>query len=206
MGMPTSSRVSKPDGRRVGIFGGTFDPPHNGHVMIAAQSVYSLELDRLHVTVANDPYSKRDAVGASPADRFALAVAAFAHLDRVVVDERELLRGGPSYTIDTVESLLGEDPDAKIVVIVGADAAAGLPHWQRADDLARLAEVAVVDRSGDDRPPIDGFRCVKIDLIRVDVASSEIRRRVAHHEPIDGLVPPAVVRELRERRLYTGFR
>jgi nicotinate-nucleotide adenylyltransferase len=206
MGMPARNRTSKTDRRRVGLFGGTFDPPHNGHVMIAAQSVYSLGLDRLHVTVANDPYSKRDAVSTLPDDRLALARAAFSHLEHVVVDDRELLRGGPSYTVDTVESMLAEDPVVDVVVIVGADAAAGLPRWHRASDLSRLVEIAVVGRSGDETVLIAGFRCVKIDLIRVDVASSEIRRRVAHQEPIDGLVPPAVVRELRERRLYTGFR
>ncbi len=206
MGMEGHDLTSNSAPRRLGLFGGTFDPPHVGHVMIAAQCVHSLALDRLHVNVANDPYQKRDAVVASAGDRLALAAAAFAGMDRIVVDDREMRRGGPSYTVDTVESLLAEEPGAELTVIVGADAAAGLSGWHRSSDLADLAVIGVVGREGEGPITIDGFRCVKVDVIRVDVASSEIRRRVANDEPIGGMVPPEVVRELRERRLYTGFR
>lgn len=194
--------------RRLGIFGGTFDPPHTGHVVIAAESRAALDLDRLIVVVANDPWQKNDAVSASAADRLALARAAFGGLDGVEVSDLEIRRGGPTYTIDTVEALRGAADE--LVLILGADAAQRLPSWHRAADLARLVTVAVVARDGDVAAPggfvdgVDGFRWVKIDVTRVDVSSSEIRERVARDEPVDGLVPPAVIHELRARRLYTS--
>lgn len=190
----------------MGIFGGTFDPPHTGHVVIAATTVHALGLDRLLVPVAGDPYRKRDAVEAPAADRLALARAAFADLDRVVVDDREIRRGGATYTIDTVEAVAAEVPDAELFVVVGADAAAQVPTWHRAADLARAVTLAVVARDGEAAPEVPGFAVVKIDIVRVDVSSSMIRDRVARAEPIAGLVPPAVIHEVRERRLYTGSR
>ncbi len=188
---------------RVGVFGGTFDPPHTGHVAIAAQAVHSLSLDRLVVTVAGDPYRKRGAVVASATDRLALARLAFADLERAEVDDREIRRDGPTYTVDTIEELRAEH-DAEILLILGADAAASLPSWHRASELADLVTVALMARHGETLDAVDGFRCVKFDVVRVDVSSSQLRDRVARAEPIDGLVPAAVIHELRKRRLYTG--
>jgi nicotinate-nucleotide adenylyltransferase len=186
--------------QRIGIFGGTFDPPHTGHVVIAAQSVSALNLDRLIVAVANDPWQKRD-VAATATDRLALAAIAFDGVERVEVSDIEIRRGGPTYTVDTVEALLS--PGDELFVIIGADAARQLPTWHRAAALAELVTIVVVARDGDDIDPISGFRSIKVDVSRVDVASSEVRERVARGEPIDGLVPRGVIHELRARRLYT---
>lgn len=118
--------------RRLGVFGGTFDPPHLGHVRAVAAARDQLALDRLIVTVANDPWRKPESPTASPALRLDMARAAFSGMDRVEVSDLEIVRGGPTYTVDTVEALLASDPKTSIVVILGADAAAGLREWHRA--------------------------------------------------------------------------
>lgn len=189
---------------RVGIFGGTFDPPHNGHVAAVVQVRHALELDRVLVVVANDPWQKSSTSPA--AARLRLAHAAFAQLDRVEVSDIEIRRGGASYTIDTVDAL--RDAGEHLVVVIGSDAAAGLATWHRAAALATLVEFAIVTRGGPARHdegtlPL-GFIGHVVPISRLDVSSTEVRRRVVAGEPIDGLVPPAVVREIAEASLYTG--
>ena len=116
-------------GGRIGVFGGTFDPPHIGHLAVAVEVRHALALDRVLMVVANDPWQKRGARVLTPAaDRLEMVRAAAQDLDGVEADDREIRRGGPSYTVDTVEELLGEQPGAELFVVVGADAAAGLTH------------------------------------------------------------------------------
>ena len=133
--------------RRIGLFGGTFDPPHFGHVAALEAAVASGRYDLIEVTVAGDPYRKRlegdvDSAGV----RLAMARAAFCDLDLVEVSDREIRRDGPSYTIDTVRELLGEC-DA-VDLIVGADLAEQLNGWHEADALRTLVRVGVVPRPG----------------------------------------------------------
>ena len=138
-------------GGRIGVFGGTFDPPHIGHLAVAVEVRHALALDRVLMVVANDPWQKRGARVLTPAaDRLEMVRAAVEDLDGIEADDREIRRGGPSYTVDTVEELLGEQPQAEVFVVVGADAAAGLRTWERADELAALVTVVVVRRPGFD--------------------------------------------------------
>ncbi len=191
---------------RVGVFGGTFDPPHNGHLAAARAAVEHLDLDRLLLTVANDPWQKTADQPVSPAaDRLALAAALAEEVPRGEVSDAEIRRGGPSYTVDTVEELRADlaSADPEIWVVVGADLVPGLGTWHRAADLARLAALAVVTRPGAGAPDLPpGWRATLVPGVAVDVSSSAVRRRLAREEPVDDLVPPAVVRCITRLGLY----
>jgi nicotinate-nucleotide adenylyltransferase len=192
---------------RLGIFGGTFDPPHIGHLATAVEVRSALDLDEVWMVVANEPWQKSPQRAVTSArDRLALVVAAVDGLDGVVASGIEIDRGGPSYTIDTLEELDREHPEAEVVVVLGADAAAGLPTWHRADELRERATFAVVERPGIVAPaPPEGWRCAVVAVPRLDVSSSDLRARVGAGRPIDVLVPPAAIAGIQERRLY-GWR
>ena len=191
-------------GGRIGVFGGTFDPPHIGHLAVAVEVRHALALDRVLMVVANDPWQKRGARVLTPAaDRLEMVGAAARDLDGVEADDREIRRGGPSYTVDTVEELLGEQPEAELFVVVGADAAAGLRTWERADELAKLVTVVVVRRPGFDLSVVpSGFTSVEVEVPALDVSSSDIRARLATGRPIEVLVPAAAVTWLTRHRIY----
>jgi nicotinate-nucleotide adenylyltransferase len=191
---------------RIGVLGGTFDPPHVGHVAAAAAARDELGLDRVLLVVANDPWQKSPSRSITPAeDRFALVEAAVSGLEGVEASRLELDRGGPSYSIDTVEALragvLGEPAD--VVLIVGADLVATLPTWERAAELAKLATLAVVARPGSpDVRRASGWHVLTVDGPSLDVSSSELRERLVHGEDVEGLVPDPVMRCIRARHLY----
>lgn len=189
--------------RTRGLFGGTFDPPHLGHVAAAVAARDALDLDEVVVMVASDPRHREAPI--APAEvRLELARAAFAGLDRVSVSDLELRRPGPTYTIDTVELLVAQDQDAALVVIVGADAAAGLGSWHRADDLARLVTIAVVPRPGVAGTWVpSGFRVRNVAMDPVDLSSTAVREALARGADPAGLVPASVVPLLLTHRLYS---
>jgi nicotinate-nucleotide adenylyltransferase len=176
---------------RIGVFGGTFDPPHIGHLSVAVEVRGALALDRVLLVVANDPWQKRGTRVLTPAaDRLEMVRLAAEGIDGVEADDREIRRGGPSFTVDTVRELLDEAPGSEVHVIVGGDAAAGLTTWERADELAELATVVVVHRPGFAVPEAPaGFRWLTVDVPALDVSSSDIRARAAAGRPIDVLVP-----------------
>jgi nicotinate-nucleotide adenylyltransferase len=188
--------------RRVGILGGTFDPPHIGHLAAAVHVRDELALDEVLLVVANDPWQKsgvRPITGA--AHRLAMVDEAVQGLDRLAVSDIEIARGGPSYSVDTVEALL--DDGVEPVLVVGADAAAGLDSWHRAERLRSIVEVAVLTRPGDHRTPPAGWRVRPVTMPTLDVASSELRTRVARGRSLDVLVPPAVVAYILRHGLYS---
>jgi nicotinate-nucleotide adenylyltransferase len=188
---------------RVGIFGGTFDPVHTGHVVAAVEARDRLGLDRVLVVVAADPWQKAERVLAPAADRFAMVAAAFEGLDRVEASDLELHRPGPTYTIDTVVALAR--PDRELYLVLGRDAAVGVDSWRRAPELRDLVTVAVVERAGSDdtRTVPAGWSTVSVTMPRLDISSSDLRDRVRAGQAVDGLVPPGAVRIIRARRLYT---
>ncbi|MGH9007215.1 MAG: nicotinate-nucleotide adenylyltransferase [Acidimicrobiales bacterium] len=194
---------------RLGVLGGTFDPPHVGHVAAAVTCREQLALDRVLFVVANDPWQKSPWREVSPAaDRLAMVEAAVEGVKGAEVSRIELDRGGPSYTVETVEALAGAATEAggdppEQFLIVGADVLATLPSWHRPDDLARLVTLVVLARPGAPPPAaLPGWRLEVAAGIEVDVSSSEVRERVAAGAPIDGLVPGAVERCIRARALY----
>jgi nicotinate-nucleotide adenylyltransferase len=187
---------------RLGIFGGTFDPVHIGHLVAALEARYQLALDRVLFVVARDPWQKHGTVVAPAAARFAMVRAAIAGVEGFEPSTIELARGGPTFTIDTVEELTADDRD--VFLIVGADAAARLDTWERASDLRTAVRVAVLARGDEGAPAAPpGWDVCPVAMPRIDVSSTDLRERLARGAPIDFLVPAAAIRVIREHRLYT---
>lgn len=177
----------------IGIFGGTFDPPHVGHVVAALAARHALGLDRVLLTVANRPWQKVATRAITPAaERLELVRALVADVEGLDASAIEIERGGDSYTADTVAEVRRRHGDVPVFVIVGSDVGADIESWKRADELRATATIVLVDRPGlAGRPLPEGWTFVRVDIPRLDVSSTDIRRRVAAGEPIDGLVPPA---------------
>ena len=195
-------------GPRIGVFGGTFDPPHIGHLSVAVEIRHALDLDKVLMVVANDPWQKRGARILTPAgERLDMVRAALEGLPGIEADDREVRRGGASYTIDTVLELLAEHPGAELFLAMGADAAAGLRTWERADELADLVTIVVVHRPGfGDAEPSPGFRWVEVEVPALDVSSSDLRARMAAGRPIDVLVPAPAATWMARHRIYSRDR
>lgn len=189
------------------MFGGTFDPVHVGHLAAAVEVRHALGLDRVLLVVAASPWQK---VGTRPIapgeDRFAVVSAAVADLDGLEASRLELDREGPSYTADTLEQIARLHPGAELVLVIGSDVAAELHTWERPADVARLASVAVVTRPGTPvvLPP-PPWRASAVDVVHLDVSSTDLRARAAAGRPLDVLVPPAAVRVIHRLGLYASF-
>lgn len=187
----------------MGVFGGTFDPPHIGHLVAAVDARHELDLDTVLLVVANVPWQKLGLREISPAeDRLAMVRAAVADRPGVEVSDLEIRRGGPSYTADTLEALRAAEPDVELYVILGNDAAAGFATWERHEEVAEMAHLVVVDRPGTPTPIDDGFAWIRVDIPELEISSTELRARVAAGRSIDYLTPPAVVTCIAERGLY----
>ena len=171
--------------RRVGVFGGQFDPPHNGHLMVVRSARDQLGLDRVLVVPTGHP-PHRPAAETPPEVRFRLAQAAFAGEPGVEVSRLELDHDGPSYTSDTLERLAA--PDLQLYLIVGADQLAALDSWHRPDRVRDLARLVVAARPGASHTAA----AQELVMQPVDVSSSELRRRVALGLDVTAMVPPAV--------------
>ncbi len=193
---------------RIGILGGTFDPPHAGHGAAGRAAVESLGLDRLLLVVANDPWQKSGRRSVSPAeDRYALTEALADDIPRAEASRLEVDRGGPSYSVETAEAVLAEarnrGEEAELFLVVGADLVSGLESWHRPEDLKRLVTLAVVPRPHSPAPAVpDGWRVVRVDGPSVDVSSSEVRERLREGRSVAGLVPDGVIRCIRRRDMY----
>jgi nicotinate-nucleotide adenylyltransferase len=180
---------------RLGVLGGTFDPVHIAHLVAGIDVRFALGLDRVLLVVANEPWQKVDDRAVTPAeDRYALVEAAVAGVDGLEASRVEIDRGGPSYTADTLEELSADARE--LFLIIGADV--DIDTWKRADDVRRLAEIVAVTRPG--QSPPRGVRVVEIPAL--DISGSYIRQRLAQGKPVDFLVPPQVLREIRDRGLY----
>ena len=187
---------------RIGIFGGTFDPIHVGHLAVAGWVRAELDLDRVELVVANEPWQKLDRPQLSPAqDRLAMVQAAVDGIEGVVASSVEIDRGGLTYTVDTLEAFRADNPESSLFLITGSDAAGGLDTWRRLEEIAAMAEVVVVDRPGamGDRPPVAHM---VVDCPLVDLSSTQVREWADAGQPLDGLVPPAALAYCRQKRLY----
>ena len=184
-----------------GIFGGSFDPVHHGHLIVAARAAEALGLDTVILVPCGIQPLKGQAPAASGADRAAMIRLAIAGDARFTLDTSELERPGPSYTVDTLRALRGRRPDERLVLILGADAAAHLPRWRAADEVARLAEVAVVSRPGAGEVTA---ACVKhrVTAPAIEISASDIRARLLAGRSIRHLVPGAVADYIAQHRLY----
>ena len=180
-------------GQRIGLFGGTFDPPHLGHLAVALAARDALELDRTLLVVANQPWQK---VGQRPVTeahhRLAMTELLVQDTDGLEASDLEIARGGMSYTIDTVEQL--QKAGHEVVVILGADAAAGIDSWERAAELSRLTRLAGVDRPGYDLPELANWSVEKIPAQSISVSSSQVRSSMSEGALAADSIPSAVRR------------
>lgn len=204
---PQVTRVTGPQGpgaqRRIGVFGGTFDPPHVGHLVAACDARQDLDLDVVMLVVANAPWQKLGDREISPAaDRLAMVRLAVEGVDCLEVNDIEIRRGGLSYTADTLRALLEDESDAELFLILGNDAAAGFATWERHEEVAELASLVVVDRPGTHTPIDDEFDWYRIDIPELEISSTELRERVATGRSIAFLTPERVASYVEERGLY----
>jgi nicotinate-nucleotide adenylyltransferase len=206
MRTPVASRSGAERSERLGLLGGTFDPPHHGHLEAAAAVRDQLGLDRVLLVVANHPWQKTPLRTITPgSDRFAMVTAAVQGHEGIDASSLELERTGDSYTIDTVEELLtvgagGAPPE--LFLIIGADLVSTLDTWERVDALRKLVTLVVVSRPGTAVSLPAGWHAVGVEGPAVDVSSSQVRSLVAQDAPLDDLVPDAVVHCIRQRDLY----
>jgi len=188
---------------RIGLFGGTFDPPHVGHLVTAVNVRHALNLDIVILMVANDPWQKSGARDVTTAeDRFAMVEAAVSVVDGVVAGRDEIDRGGPSYTADTLMALAEKHPGAELFTIVGDDAAAGLTSWTRVEQVAEYSQLVVVDRPGVAVELPTQFNWLRVESPRLEVSSTDLRSRFSDGRPLDYLVTEPVLRVIEERGLY----
>lgn len=189
--------------QRIGLFGGTFDPPHVGHLVTAVNVRHALALDEVVLMVANVPWQKAGSRPITPADdRFAMVSAAVADVEGLVAGRQELDRGGASYTADTLVELAEQCPGAELFTIMGDDAAAGFETWARYQEVATRSHLVVVDRPGAPVELPDGYDWIHVEVPHLEVSSTDLRRRFADGRPLDYLVTEPVLQVVAERGLY----
>lgn len=198
--------------RRIGVFGGAFDPPHLAHVALARAALAQLRLDRLHVFPTGHAWHKARTLSAAE-HRLAMARLAFEDCPGVVVDERELRRAGPTYTIDTLLALQAEYPGAQLHLLLGSDQALALPRWHRWQEILQIAIISVASRDDDANhpnafdpdhpvPPLNGGRFQRLQVAAMPHSATDIRARVQAGLGIDHLVPAGVARYIEQNHLY----
>ena len=198
--------------RRIGLFGGAFDPPHLAHAALARAAIEQLQLDEMLILPTGSAWHK--AIPLSPGEhRLAMARLAFEGLPQARVDDRELRRDGPTYTIDTLREVQREHPGAQLVLVIGADQARAFDQWRESAEIARLAIISVAERAPEDESPgasrsvrLPGGAWTPLSLPLMPVSATEIRARVAAGEPIGHLVAPAVARYIDQHHLYQPAR
>ena len=195
----------------VGILGGTFNPPHIGHLVCAQEARSQLQLDRVVLMPVHTPPHKAALDDPGPEARLALCQAAIAGDEELEISALEIERGGSSYTVDTLRALHGSREGDDLTFIVGGDMASSLPSWREPEALLELARVAVAEREEHRRQEIAerlgalrgaDERVVFFTMPRLDISSSDIRRRIAEGRPIRWLVPAEVCDEIERRGLY----
>lgn len=187
--------------QRLGVFGGTFDPPHRGHLAVAEAARTTLELDRVVLVVANDPWKKSPERQVTPAvDRLALVRALAEPCSGLEVSDMEIRRGGPSYTVTTLRELAAAHPGVELYLIIGRDLVDDFPSWHESAQIERLATIVVVDRPGYVTDPHRGWRLLQVPL--VDVSSTVLRERLRAGDDVSHDVTQAVADEIRRRGLY----
>lgn len=198
--------------QRVGILGGTFDPPHRGHLELAVAARDQFALDRVLLVVAGDPWQKRGEVEASADDRLAMVRAAIVGRSRLEVSAIEIERGGPTYTVDTLDAFRCAGRD--LYLIVGADVAGSLDTWHRPDRVRELAVLLVAGRPDDEPAPRtlartlqdQGWRCGVVAMDEVPISSTELRELLHDGADVGAWVSAPVMRVIEERGLYTRRR
>ena len=195
----------------IGILGGTFNPPHIGHLVCAQEARAQLGLDRVLVVPVHTPPHKEAIDDPGPEARLALCRAAIGDDEELEVSTLEIERGGPSYTVDTLRALHGSREGDDLTFIAGGDMASSLPSWREPEAVLELARMAVAEREEHRRQEIAerlgalrgaDARVVFFTMPRLDISSSDIRRRIEEGRPVRWLVPGEVADEIERRGLY----
>ncbi|MDB6016762.1 MAG: nicotinate (nicotinamide) nucleotide adenylyltransferase [Pedosphaera sp.] len=189
--------------QRIGLYGGSFDPVHLAHLLVAQAALEEVGLERLFfIPAAQSPF--KPGMTATPAaERLRLLRLALAGQTRCEIDEQEIKRGGVSYTVDTVRDYARRFPKAELFYLIGADHVASLSKWREAEELARLAEFVVIPRPGEAEASFPApFRGRTLKGFPLGVSASQIRERVKAGLSIEHLVPAAVAEAIRNYRLY----
>ncbi|HEX2205856.1 MAG TPA: nicotinate-nucleotide adenylyltransferase [Longimicrobium sp.] len=187
---------------KLGVFGGTFDPPHLGHLVAASEACDALGLDRVvWIPSASHPF-KGGAVRTPPGLRLEMVRAAIAGDPRFEASGLELERAGPSYTVDTLRALADARRGASLFLLIGADNLRDWRKWREPDEIARLATLVVAERGGESVEAEDGVEAVAVAMTRIDVSATEVRRRVAEGKSIRYLVPDSVLAVVEREGLY----
>ena len=191
--------------QRLGVFGGTFDPPHRGHLAVAKAAQRTFALDRVLLVVANDPWKKSPDRAITPAaDRLAMVQALASNQAGLEVSDREIRRGGPSYTVVTLRELAAAHPDSELFLIIGRDLVDDFSSWHESVEIGRLATIVVVDRPGYVTDPQRDWKMLIIEP--VDVSSTELREQLQQTSPADSKalshMTPEVLQVIRSRGLY----
>jgi nicotinate-nucleotide adenylyltransferase len=209
-------RTAQANVQRLGVFGGAFDPPHRAHVALVEAAISQLQLDRVHVLPTGQAWHKPRQLSAA-ADRLAMTRLAFEPLSQVAVDDREILRAGPSYTIDTLQALQREYPHAQLYLLIGDDQRRSLPSWHQIGEIARIAIICAAGRdmavrawnqdsdAPESSPSISDTlqaRIRSLDMPQMPLSATDIRALAATEQALTGLVPPAVERYIHEHHLY----
>lgn len=182
--------------RKIGVYGGTFDPIHHAHLILAREACEAFGLEKLiFVPAATSPFKHSPVASAEM--RLSMLRAAIEGETAFVIDDCELRRAAPSYAIDTVESIRKREPDSKIYYLIGEDNVPSLPKWHRFADLEKLVCFIVLDRTGS-----QAKHSYEIVQRKIDISATQIRNRIATGRPIRYLVPPAVEEIIRRHNLY----
>lgn len=201
-GVPADARCSP---ARIGLFGGTFDPPHVGHLVVAVNVRHALALDEVVLMVANVPWQKEGTRQLTDAShRLAMVEAAVADVPGLVAGRVEIDAGGPSYTADTLRALAEQYPGADLFTIVGDDAAAGFTTWERWPEVVARSAMVVVDRPGEQLDLPTEVDWIRVEVPRLEVSSTDLRSRFADGRPLDYLVTEPVLELIRTRMLYAA--
>ena len=185
---------------RIGVFGGSFDPVHNAHLIVARLAAEQLQLDRVVFTVAASQPLKRGRHAATAEQRLRMVALAVAGIPDFLADGRELNRPPPSYTIDTVRELAAENPGAELVLIMGADVASRLDQWRDPDAIRSLATIAVCHR--DELPDPSSQLLAGFVVPAMAISSTAIRSRAATGKSLAGWVPPSVADYIVASQIY----
>jgi nicotinate-nucleotide adenylyltransferase len=195
---------------RVGILGGTFNPPHLGHLIAAQEAYRELDLDQVMLIPAGIPPHKPVDDEPGPEHRLELCRLAVGDDERFAVSDLELRRNGPSFTVDTLKLLRSQSPSDDLYLILGGDIAAGLPKWHEPEQVLELATVAIAKRRGTAKAAVDdalaqlkgGERARFFQMPRIEISSTMVRRRVRAGQPIRYFVPDGVMHYIERHGLY----
>jgi nicotinate-nucleotide adenylyltransferase len=189
----------------VGVFGGTFDPPHVGHLVAARDALEYLGLDVVRFVPAHRSPFKREGASSGPGDRLEMVTRAVASDPALRVSRDEIERDPPSYTVDTLRRFSAGEPGTRWTLLLGADQWASFAEWREPHEIARLARIAVLTREGRDPEVMKGgvdVPIIRVPVTRLDISSSEIRERVGRGRSVRYLVPEPVRAFIESKELY----